>query len=251
MTLLLKKIVTMFLMPLPLGVILILLGLFFLYRNKLAKAKFILSLSVVWFFAFSYPPFVHMFLHKIESKHPTLHQAPKEIKYIYVLGNSHTTDETLPITSQVSRNAVIRLNEGIRLYRQLNEEASIIVSGFSGLYDPTTHAVMQEKLALALGVRKDHIILRTKPKDTQEEAKVAKELLGDKPFILVTSASHMTRSIKIFKNEGLTPIPAPTNHLVSTKHPRYTHFFSSDALEKSRIIFHEVLGIIWQKLKGI
>ncbi len=93
--------------------------------------------------------------------------------------------------------------------------------------------------------------MRPKPRDTQEEAKAAKELLGDEPFILVTSASHMTRSMNFFKNEGLTPIPAPTNHLASIKHPNYTDFFSSDALVKSRIVFHEVLGMVWQKLKGI
>ena len=98
MDFLLKKFVSMFLMPLPLGVALILLGLFFLYKNKLAKAKFTLILSVTWLFLFSYSPFVNTLLYSIESTYPTLHQTPKEIKYIYVLGSGHTTDETLPIT---------------------------------------------------------------------------------------------------------------------------------------------------------
>lgn len=251
MDFLLKKFVSLFIMPLPLGVAFILLGLIFLYKNKIAKAKFTLMISIVWFFLFSYSPFVNTLLYSIESNYPTLHQVPKDIKYIYVLGNGHTTDEDLPITSQVSETAVVRLNESIRLYYQLDEEVSIIVSGYSGLYDPTTHAVMQKKLALALGVKKEKIILRPEPRDTQEEAKAAKALLGNKPFILVTSASHMTRSMHFFKNEGLDPIPAPTNHLASIKHPNYTDFFSSDALEKSRIVWHEYLGLIWQKLKGI
>lgn len=241
----------MFLMPLSIGVLLIILALILLYVNKIKKAKWILTLSVVWLFFFSYPPVANLLLHTIESNHPTLHTAPKEIKYIYVLGGGHHTDESLPITSQVFETSVVRLNEGIRLYHQLHEEANIIVSGYSGLFDPTTHAEMQKKLALALGVKKEHIILRPNPRDTQEEAKAAKELLGEEPFILVTSASHMTRSINFFKNEGLDPIPAPTNHLASIKHPNYTKFFSSHALMKSRIVFHEVLGMIWQKLKGI
>lgn len=251
MDFLLKKFVSMFIMPLPLGVFFIVLAFIFLYQNKVKKAQWMLLLSIVWLFLFSYAPVANTLLHKMESQNPTLHTAPKHIKYIYVLGGGHHTDESLPITSQIFETSVVRLNEGIRLYHQLDEEASIIVSGYRGLYDPTTHAVMQEKLALSLGVKKDKIILRPKPKDTQEEAKAAKELLGDKPFILVTSASHMTRSMIFFKNEGLTPIPAPTNHLASTKHPNYTDFFSSDALVKSRIVFHEVLGMVWQKLKGI
>jgi len=251
MDFLLKKFISMFIMPLPLGVALIALALLFLYRNKLQKAKFTLSVSIIWFFLFSYPPFVNTLLYSIESNYPTLHQVPKEIKYIYVLGGGHNTDKMLPITSEVNEASVVRLNEGIRLYQQLNKNAKIIVSGHSGFYNNTSHALMQEELAIALGVQKEHIILRPKPRDTQEEAMAAKSLLGNEPFILVTSASHMVRAMKFFKQEGLAPIPAPTNHQASIKHLNYTKFFSSEALEKSRILFHEVLGMVWQKLKSI
>ena len=157
----------------------------------------------------------------------------------------------MPITSQVVEASVVRLNEGIRLYNQLDRNAKIIVSGYHGLYDITEHAVMQQRLAISLGVDDKDIILHLGTRDTQEEAQAGKKLLADKPFILVTSASHMTRALKFFKNEGLDPIPAPTNHLASIQHPNYTDFFSSNALEKSRIVFHEILGLIWQKVKGI
>lgn len=251
MDFLLKKFISMFLMPLPIGVFFIVLALVLLYRNKTKAAKSMLTLSILWLFFFSYPPVANILLYSLESNNPTLHHAPENVKYIYVLGGGHHTDEGLPITSQVLETSVVRLNEGIRLYHQLHEEASIIVSGHSGLFDPTSHAVMQKKLALALGVKKEKIILRPGPRDTQEEAIAAKALLGDKPFILVTSASHMTRAMHFFKNEGLHPIPAPTNHLASIQHPNYTNVFSSDALEKSRIVFHELLGLVWQKVKGI
>lgn len=241
----------MFLMPLPLGVFFIVLALLLLYRNKTKPAKFMLALSMIWFFLFSYPPFANTLLYSLESKIPTLHKAPENVKYIYVLGGRHHTDESLPITSQIVETSVVRLTEGIRLYHQLHEEASIIVSGGRGSFDPTTHAAMQKKLALALGVKKEKIILRPEPRDTEEEAIAAKALLDDTPFILVTSASHMARAVQFFKNEGLEPIPAPTNHLGRIQHPNYTDLFSSDALEKSRIVFHEVLGLIWQKIKGI
>jgi uncharacterized SAM-binding protein YcdF (DUF218 family) len=251
MDFLLKKLISMFLMPLPLGVFFIVLALVLLYINKTKAVKSMLALSILWLFFFSYPPVANILLHSIESNNPTLHHAPENVKYIYVLGGGHHTDESLPITSQVVETSVVRLNEGIRLYHQLHEEASIIVSGHRGAFDPTTHAVMQQKLALALGVKKEKIILRPEPRDTEEEAIAAKALLGDKPFILVTSASHMRRAMRFFKHEGLQPIPAPTNHLASIQYPNYTDFFSSDALEKSHIVFHEILGMVWQKVKGI
>ncbi len=251
MDFLLKKLISMFLMPLPFGVFFIVLALVLLYRHKMKPAKFLLALSIVWLFLFSYPPVANTLLYTLESNTPTLHDAPKNIRYIYVLGGGHHTDESLPITSQVVEASVVRLTEGIRLYHQLHEEATIIVSGYRGSFDPNTHALMQKKLALALGVKKEKLILRHEPRDTEEEAIAAKALLKDKPFILVTSASHMKRAMLFFKHEGLHPVPAPTNHLASTQYLDYTKFFSSDALEKSRIVFHEVLGLIWQKIKGI
>jgi uncharacterized SAM-binding protein YcdF (DUF218 family) len=250
MDFILKKIVSMFIMPLPLGVAVILLGLFFLYKNKLSKAKVILMLSVTWLFLISYSPIVDTLLYDIESKNPTLHTSPKNIKYIYVLGGGHHTDETRPITSQVVDTSVVRLNEGIRHYQQLNGKAKIIVSGYHGLYDITEHAIMQKKLAISLGVDENDIILHLGTKDTEEEAQAGKELLKDEPFILVTSASHMTRALNFFKQEGLHPIPAPTNHLANGKYLDYTDFFSATALKKSHIVWHEYLGLIWQKLKG-
>jgi uncharacterized SAM-binding protein YcdF (DUF218 family) len=110
---------------------------------------------------------------------------------------------------------------------------------------------MQQRLALALGVKKEKTILSPEPRDTEEEAIAAKKLLGDRPFILVTSASHMARAMKFFHKEGLDPIAAPTNHLASIQYPDYIKFFSSEALEKSRIVFHELLGLVWQKIKGM
>ena len=207
-----------------------------------------LALSILWLFFFSYPPVANTLLHSIESNNLTLHHAPENVKYIYVLGGGHHTDESLPITSQVVESSVVRLTEGIRLYQQLHRNAKIIFSGYHGLYDTTEHALLKKKLAISLGVNEEDIILYLGTRDTEEEAKAGKKLLRDEPFILVTSASHMTRAMNFFKDEGLNPIPAPTNHLASIQHLNYTYFFSSEALMKSRIVFHETLGLIWQKL---
>lgn len=241
----------MFIMPLPLGIFLLILGLIFLYKNKLLKAKVTLTLSLLWLFLISYSPLVNTILYHYESHYPTLHKVPLEIQYIYVLGGGHHSDEMHPITSQVNEASSVRLSEAIRLYHQLNEKPTIIVSGYSGLFDPTPHAIMQKRLALSLGVKKEKIDIEPTPKDTQEEAIAAKKYIGNQPFIVVTSASHMQRALKFFRSEGLHPIPAPTNHLASIKHPNYAEVFSISALRKANIIWHEMLGRLWQRIKGI
>ena len=112
-------------MPLPLGVALILIGLYFLHTRKIKLSSFFLSLSISWLFLFSYPPFVDNFLlHKLESSYPPLLHAPSDVRYIYVLGGGHSSDSKLPITSQLAMPSVVRLNEGIRLYQELGRITS-------------------------------------------------------------------------------------------------------------------------------
>jgi len=246
----LKKILSTFLMPLPIGMLLFLAALLFLRKKQPGRSKLLLASGIIWLSLFSYEPLANLLLYQLESTCPTLHQAPKQTRYIYVLGCGHNSDDTLPITSQLSTEAVIRLNEGIRLYRQLNGKAKLILSGYSGFSDPTPHALMQARLATALGVNAKDIIIRPKPKDTQEEAGAAKQIAQNQPLVLVTSAYHMPRAIHWFKKEGLHPIPAPTAHQASIKHPNYFAIFSVGALKKSTIAFHEGLGMLWQNIKG-
>jgi uncharacterized SAM-binding protein YcdF (DUF218 family) len=238
----LKKIVSMFLMPLSFGFILLLISLFFLYKGKIKKAKIFLLITILWLFPFSYTPFVNMILVKLEYKHKYLQTSPKDIKYIYLLGSGHHTDKSQPITSQLSSTAVVRFGEAFRLYKQ--HRVKLILSGYSGLHDKSSHASMQKKLALSFGVDKEDIILVASAKDTKEEAKKAKEIIKNSPFILVTSASHMYRAVMLFRQVGLNPLPAPTNYL-STKNVNYLGVFSSTAIYKAKILFHEILGILW------
>lgn len=252
MDFILKKIISIFIMPFPLGMFLFILAFIFLYKNMFTKAKITFVLSFIWLFFISYSPLVDTLLYRYENTFPALLKAPENIKYIYVLGGGHHTDETRPITSQVAESSVVRVNEGIRLYRQFNKKPIIIFSGYNGFNDPSSGASMQKKLAVSLGMNKHDIHLEPTPRDTQEEAQAAKRVIGNAPFILVTSASHMKRAMKFFNHEGLFPVPAPTNYLANIKHPDYFGgFFSTTALRKSNILWHEILGLIWQKIKGI
>jgi len=251
MDFLLKKFVTFFIMPFPIAMFFLLLGVFFLFRNKIFKAKIFLSIGIVWLTLISYAPIANTLLYAYESDIPTLHIAPKEVEYIYILGSGHETNDAYPITSQVNTVSLVRFSEALRLYHQLKERPTLIVSGYGGFTDPNSHALMQSKLALALGVDKNKLHLEPNPRDTQEEAKVAKAYIGDKPFILVTSASHMQRALKFFKDEGLDPIPAPTNHQANIHNLDYKNFYSVQSLRIIRIGWHEMLGQLWQKLKGL
>ena len=241
-----KKIVSAFLLPIPIGLFLLLLAFFYLMFNSYKKAKIFLFLGLAWFFIFSFQPFSIALLSPLENSHKALIETPK-VNYILVLGSGHKSDESLSITSQVKMVGINRLVEGIRHYKNL-ENAKLIVSGYS-VTDENSHAFMQEKLAISLGVKQEDIIRLDTPKDTKEEAIEAKKIVGDNELILVTSASHMKRSFLLFKKEGLNVIASPTNHL-AYEDDSYSAYFSAKNLRNCEMAIHEYLGLLYSYLKN-
>ncbi len=243
---LLKKFVSSFLLPLPIGLFLFALGVYLLFKNSYTKAKIVLFFCISWFALLSYSPIANAIIAPLENSHKALIQTPK-VEYVLVLGNGHISNENLSITSQLNQTAINRLTEGIKHFRRL-EAAKLVVSGYKG-FDKNTHAFMQQLLATSLGVKQEKIVRFDTPRDTQEEAIQMKKLVGDKKFILVTSASHMKRAMMIFEKMGLKPIAAPTNHM-SLESKSLNSYISATNLRKVELAFHEYLGILWGKIKG-
>lgn len=244
---LLKKIISAFLLPVPIGIILLFLALFFLLKNSYKKAKIFLVLGFFWFALLSNQTISNMIISPLENAHPALKETPKDIKYILVLGNGHKTNDNFPITSELNTTAINRLIEGIRHYKNL-ENSKLIVSGYS-FDDVNSHPQMQKKLAISLGVNEADIITLDTPKDTKEEAIEAKKIVGNQKLILVTTASHMKRAVMLFEKEDLNIIASPTNHKFFTStYP--TSYFNATNIKKVELAFHEYLGMVYSYVKG-
>ena len=241
-----KKIVSAFLLPIPIGIFLLLLSFLYLMFNSYKKAKVFLFLGICWFFLFSFQPFANALLSTLENTYKDLLVTPK-VEYILVLGSEHRSDDDLSITSQVKGIAINRLVEGIRHYKNL-ENVKLIVSGYGG-FDKNSHAFMQERLAISLGVNPSDIIRLDSPKDTKEEAVETKKILADKPFILVTSAFHMKRSALLFQKEGLNIIPSPTSHL-AYEATSLSSYFEAFNIRKCEMAIHEYLGLMYSWLRN-
>ncbi len=241
-----KKLITAFLMPMPLGLFLLLIGFLYLISDSYKKAKIFLFLGLSWFLILSFQPISNAIIKPLENSQKALLTIPK-VEYILVLGSGHTSNDNLSITSQVSPVGINRLAEGIRIYKEL-ENAKLVVSGY-GSEDENSHALMQEKLAISLGVKKEDIIRFDTPKDTKEEVLEMKKLVEYKDFILVTSASHMKRANLLFQKEGLNPYLAPTYHL-GNKTQSFSSYFSARNFYKVEVAWHEYLGLVYSWLKN-
>ena len=243
----LKQFITFFIEPFGLVFTLFFIGLVFLYRGKLFFSKLSLSSGFSFLLLFSYPPFSNYLVKNLEDRYKKFDYTTT-VKYIHILGNGHNTDKTQPISSNISSAGVKRVLEGIILHKSM-KGSKIIFTGYAGKTD-TPNAIMNARLAKALGVKDKDMIIEPHPKDTAEEAKFDTHFLKGKKFILVTSATHMPRAMKLFKSYGLNPIPAPTDFY---KKDIQTYLLSPTPLAFyiSEIAMHEYIGILWIKLKDL
>ncbi|MCW8327273.1 envelope biogenesis factor ElyC [Photobacterium sp. SDRW27] len=248
----LKKIVSALLMPLPALLIIGLLGLLLLwFTRRSGLASCFITFAFVGIFLVSFQPIATSLLRPLERENNPYVPSAKTVDFVMVLGSGHVIDHAMPMTSELSRTSLMRLAEGMRIHR-LFPGSKLILSGYGGGTD-ISQARMMAKVALALGVSKNDILLLETAKDTWEEAFQAASVVGDKKLVLVTSASHMTRALYEFNQAGLTPTPAPTNFLASNKIEQPWERYKPQAkyLEQTERYWHEKMGQWWQRLRDL
>ena len=250
---LLKKIVSPLLYPLPLCIEILLLGLIVLWFTRKQKTgKVVVSLGVALLATLSYDAASDALLRPLEYQYDSPGNGAEisDAKWVVVLGGGHISDSRVPITSQISGTSLIRLVEGIRLHKML-PGSKLILSGGGG-FDPVPNAKIMADVAMAIGVDRRDLILESVSEDTKDEARLIQKIVGSDRFVLVTSASHMPRSVALFKKRGMKLLPAPTGHQVKERQGRSPAmvFPRADNLRKAEMAFHEYIGSIWVKIRG-
>lgn len=256
-----KKIFSQFFFPIPLVTYLFLVALILLWFTKKQKTgKILISFGIVLFLVMSYGGISNILLKNLENRYDRydvsklLEDFIKNEKgltqLIVVLGGGYTPDPEIPVTSQLNYQSLVRLIEGIRLYRSIPGSKLLLSAG--NMYGKTSNAEVMAKLAEDIGINEDDIIVESKSNDTQDQAMIIKLIVGGDPFILVTSASHMPRAMALFKKLGTNPIPAPTGYLVKQRQYSTPGMFfpSSEGITRLESAFYEYLGLIWEKLRG-
>jgi uncharacterized SAM-binding protein YcdF (DUF218 family) len=233
--------------------LLVTIGVWFLKKKHLFK--WLVISTIIWFLLISTPLLSNSVLNSLEDRYTPLYTEELinlEAEYhIVVLGGGHSFDSRLPSNSLLSVNALGRLNEAIRLHRQL-PNSKLVLSGFSAS-GRTTQAEMLQQAALLLGVDKTATILQNEPGNTYEEAQNYTENYGDThPVILVTSASHMHRAVNIFRHFGTDPIPSPTDYrLKGSWKQKWIGFPTTRNIENFNVAVNEYAGIIWYHLRSL
>jgi uncharacterized SAM-binding protein YcdF (DUF218 family) len=242
-----KKLVTLLFYPLGTSLLFLLSGLFICFvRPRSRTGLLLMSIGTLWLVIMSCPVTGMVLLERLEN-HAGSYAVPEEltrkhVKYIVVLGGDMRTGDLTP-ADRVACSSLVRVLEGIRLWKGI-PGARLVLSGGSPSPRLMTSGHAMASLAVQQGVAASSILVESQSLDTGDEARLLKAVLGSEPFALVTTASHMRRSLMNFRSYGMNPIPAPADFQTKGVAPGTRAFLpQTGGLELSQKAIHEYLGI--------
>lgn len=285
-----KKLIGTMLMPLQFSLVLIVVGVVLLWLNRSRRlAQSLVTAGALLLLIFSNQFVGYHVVHPLEARYPPIRlaqwgEAPVQASQtaisnlrlganplIVVLSGGASDDMKLPIADRLNPNSALRVVEAVEIYRclSLSGRASkpgkskgetepqpsgaprILLSGGATL-NKIPEALPMKGLAESLGVPAKAILMEMRSDDTESEAENVLPIAGHKPFILVTSAFHMPRSMALFQHLGMRPIAAPSNYIgrQDTKPFLLKILPSTGALVEAETAWHEQLGMIWEHLRG-
>ncbi len=246
----LKKIIIFLFYPLVLGLLLQAAGIFCLFRKRIKTGTGLVAAGFILLVLFSYDPLTKPVFSSYESSCPVLSQPEKlkDIRWVVVLGGGVSPDTRLTPANQLSYSSLSRLAEGLRILRRL-PSARLLVSG-GCVFSSVSEASLMKKTAMDMGIEESRIVLEDQSLDTEDQSLLLKKFLDTRPFILITSAFHMRRTLYLFEKQGMRAIPAPADFQVKTKNGMdpCVFFPSPESLSRSQRFLKEILALFLMKL---
>lgn len=231
---LLFKILQEFLLPSVFTLVLLVVGSVLLLKSKKIGKIFLVS-GIAFYYLFSITPVSDLLIKPLENKYSQLkkEELQKANIAVLLLGGRETDN--------------LRSNEILRIYN--NQKLQIIISGTDPLRPEIKEAEKVKEFLVERGILPENIILEDKSRNTRENAKNVKEIIGKEPFFLVTSASHMPRAIETFKKAGTNPIPSPADFKIieNYKYKIFDFFPGPGNLRNSSLALYEYFGLVFYR----
>ncbi len=149
-----------------------------------------------------------------------------------------------------------RIGETLRLYRE-KKISKIIVTGGDVEYagNIVNEAKTMAAWLEAMGVSPADIIQENSSRSTRENAANVKEIIDAKKitdFYLITTASHMRRSLGVFRKLGMNPTPFAVDYRTLYRGSAGVQWktLGLSRLGLLKTAFHEYAGIAYYSLLG-
>lgn len=239
-----KKALAMAMSPLVAALTLAIIAALFNWRGRRKMAVWLVASAGLVILLAAQPPVADALMGPLERSYSGLENPlPVAITAVVVLGTGYTPQHGVPVTGALEEDGLTRIVEGVRILRLTGAKRLVVSGGARPGQVPTAYGYA--KLASDLGVDRASLILLDAPMDTRSESEAVKKLLGSDPFILVTSAYHMRRAMKLMERAGNHPVAAPTGQTVRFgKDHDWMYFLpTARALRNTERALHEYLGL--------
>jgi uncharacterized SAM-binding protein YcdF (DUF218 family) len=234
----LKKLVSYFILPPGLFVILLLLIALVSGKNRLVRR--LALASALGLYLISTEPVKDALIYPLEFEHPRAD--PETAQAIVVLGGGVYNSGYLKSSSYK------RLITGFLLHRDTG--LPIILSGGAAI-NAIPEARIMKKLLEEFGVEDGNIYADLQSRDTRENALRVREIcdrIGCRRVLIVTSAFHMGRALESFRKVGLEPLPYPTDFRFEGRYNLYSLFPKIGALYDSSVAIREHIGRVFYRI---
>jgi uncharacterized SAM-binding protein YcdF (DUF218 family) len=244
----LKRIITWALLPIGTALILLSLGLALLMTCRKRLGSFLVVTAGILLVVFSLGWTGFSLVKPLEDKAGPYADTTKlrqiGVQAVVVLSHENIVDGLTPADRWGW--TLPRLLEGVRLWRELPNGKLILF----GLDYSSSEAMIE--FPIQIGVPRDSIIVETSARNTQDEVKLIKALIGSEPFALVTSAVHMPRVMELSRAENANPISCPCGFIAVRSPPTNLLLVPSvEGLRNSEIALHEYYGRIFYLIKAM
>lgn len=237
-----------FLLP-PLSLILLMFAGLLLLKRKPRLGKTLIAAGLGLLYALSMP-LVAGFLFGLLQPAPLADKPDlRDVGAIVVLGSGRYEDAPEYGGDTASALALERLRYGATLHRQTG--LPLLVTG-GAPEDGLPEAQFMREI-LEREFKTPVRWTESASRNTRENALFSRDILAKDNIhriLLVTHAWHMPRAQAAFERAGFDVIPAGT-HFSSKPKPRLLDFIpDAGALRSSSYALHELIGIVWYKLRG-
>ena len=239
-------------------VVLASLGLWNLRRPKAPGARRAFVLAAVTYALLGYYPSSQRGADWLTSPFQPLTRAdvPPGRVAVVLLGSGTDTqvDWSGNVFSVLDPIGAERTLEAARVFKLLDATWVVSSGGEPDPNDPDLPSSLTMQKALEqMGVPADRILTEQQSRTTRDEAvSVAAMLpsLGVNHVVLVTSGIHMRRSIAVFRSAGIDAIPAIARESLHSTMGMKRFLPSHTGLETSQSVLHEILGLVYYRLRG-
>ena len=260
----LSKVAQFCIEPLNWLLIFIPLSLLFLSLRKPHLCKRFLLLVIVDLLMVGWLPTSEFFLRALEDAVPKTNIAQlseKDIGGIIILGGAIDGGQIALDRGEISiYSSAERVTKAFELIRKY-PDLPYIFSGFSGRLFPQglSEAEAFKQLISEQGLNESMAHYENQSRNTYENIRYMKPMIAEldakndggaqKPWLLITSASHMYRSLKIFQKQEIAVLPVPVDYQTAN-HLRWGKFDLEDGAQNWNKLIHELIGIFAYWITG-